>query len=1236
MSDRTDLTRWIRAGLTRFRYIDGNAVEYLEILRQQLVRHFVDSNTTESSWLKPAEEIPENEEELNNETLIQRRERLGRKQERILEMYHQDRRDWGWEISRTFARACHILTEHSNAYANEEYLGTATQWEHVRRLVEMLDYHPAPPASAYTRLSFESKENKSGIVPKGFKVQHSPETGGPKIIFETLEDIFIDSALNELRPKGWDKSDVPDASLPGGSSSSSEKLMFSNIAEGEVINLQGVGDTWSIQLNTLTHPESFKIKDFLDLDPENPGIILDPEDDGYKFEPNVDPGAEIGVIRLRELRAKASAICNFELEEGWSDITNWLLTRIASELPESLAEQTGKSLTEVKALQLEIDLIGAYLDHDVYKRAKLKDLIAPSGSKKKDAGIPQSVPTAWRVEKKPKVVEGQVAMIFHESNNKAEAATVNKVSESEGKIDLLLDQVDYSWTKWIKSEVALYVSPRWKRKCWLNGDNVIRTIEPHGLRKGAYICWNANDVPEKTSNIDDWRYAKVIEADKRNLRLEVNGPLPHEGAKIIVAIPFDELEDGSIVPADMKEYGVVSGEALEAIDPEFLDVASDSTAESLFKLAEPNTGVDGNAPPMMPPGALDFGSFLFPSPMLPIDLVKAAVKLLLSMGIMVIPSTGIHVFKFMSPAEVDSAAADIVAKVDQALLDLEGFEWKVDDPLNDIIAILAPPEEQSLPLFKTISEALAKQLDDLDSPLLGIPQQPNVKAIVEASEPLYMFDGKPEELVNNEWVVGRFDDGLRGLKIRSITEFSDDDKTESFSVSFSNLVGNEGELQKVYADFRGPLIAEGASVNETQIVSEEIELEDVPDSLKVGDNVFLTAENKEPIAATIASIDGNTISTNPSAEGFTKGELQILANVVLAGHGESKPAKILGSGDAAKSNQEFTLEVDHVSFPPDTTMSSGVAAAIEVEVAGRVWEQVSSLKDSTSGDHHYAIRMSEEGSVKVLFGDGEYGRRLPTGKNNIRVRYRVGNGLAGNVAAGGLEKPVNPHPLIKTIKQPLGAEGGGDMEDVTSLRENAPPTLLALERAVSLSDFAHLAASQSSVWQAKAYSQILHGGRTESVNVVIVPADGVQSVESLKTIRLLLQKHALPGVLVTVEDFSEYKKIFSIAAKVRVKTDEFVPEEVVKAVASALTVHFTLKNRKLGEHLYLSDAYKIVEWVKGVENSICEILEQPSESDVSKRKKALQIIRAENVKTVIYLDTDAGSTLEVSHEEYQP
>jgi len=104
-----DLTRWNRAGLTRFRYVDGNALTFLEDLRAELAARF------------PEWEIDQRK-------------------------YDEPSSDWAWEIVRAFARAGHVLGEHIDAYANEGFLRTATQWDSVRKLVAMLDVHPAPPA----------------------------------------------------------------------------------------------------------------------------------------------------------------------------------------------------------------------------------------------------------------------------------------------------------------------------------------------------------------------------------------------------------------------------------------------------------------------------------------------------------------------------------------------------------------------------------------------------------------------------------------------------------------------------------------------------------------------------------------------------------------------------------------------------------------------------------------------------------------------------------------------------------------------------------------------------------------------------------------------------------------------------------------------------------------------------------------------------------------------------------
>jgi hypothetical protein len=241
----------------------------------------------------------------------------------------------------------------------------------------------------------------------------------------------------------------------------------------------------------------------------------------------------------------------------------------------------------------------------------------------------------------------------------------------------------------------------------------------------------------------------------------------------------------------------------------------------------------------------------------------------------------------------------------------------------------------------------------------------------------------------------------------------------------------------------------------------------------------------------------------------------------------------------------------------------------------------------------------------------------------VRVRYRVGSGLAGNVAAHSLEKPVSQHPLVESVLQPVQAAGGGDMESAASLRENAPPTLLALERAVSLSDFADLATGRSNIWQAHARSEYAHTGGMERVAVTVVPAGGAWSLDVKEDVRGFLQAHALPGVQVSVAEFTAATD-FEMKVTIRVKSAEYLPAEIVKAVKAALADCFSLKNRKLGGNLYLSEVYKIVEGVKGVENSVCRLIREGD---------TLQVIKATDECTVVYLDP---LKLKVDSEEYLP
>ena len=58
------------------------------------------------------------------------------------------------------------------------------------------------------------------------------------------------------------------------------------------------------------------------------------------------------------------------------------------------------------------------------------------------------------------------------------------------------------------------------------------------------------------------------------------------------------------------------------------------------------------------------------------------------------------------------------------------------------------------------------------------------------------------------------------------------------------------------------------------------------------------------------------------------------------------------------------------------------------------WTAVSDFEQSGPEDRHYQIRVGNEGQVEITFGDGERGRRPPTG-HTMCLAYRFGRRFEG-------------------------------------------------------------------------------------------------------------------------------------------------------------------------------------------------------------------------------------------------
>ena len=91
-----------------------------------------------------------------------------------------------------------ILSYYQERIANEAFIRTAQLRESVIRQCKLIDYKLTPGVSATTFVQFIAEKDRSGTISTGFKLLTKPISGKEPLVFETDEEIFISSKLNDI------------------------------------------------------------------------------------------------------------------------------------------------------------------------------------------------------------------------------------------------------------------------------------------------------------------------------------------------------------------------------------------------------------------------------------------------------------------------------------------------------------------------------------------------------------------------------------------------------------------------------------------------------------------------------------------------------------------------------------------------------------------------------------------------------------------------------------------------------------------------------------------------------------------------------------------------------------------------------------------------------------------------------------------------------------------------------
>ena len=169
-------------------------------------------------------------------------------------------------------------------------------------------------------------------------------------------------------------------------------------------------------------------------------------------------------------------------------------------------------------------------------------------------------------------------------------------------------------------------------------------------------------------------------------------------------------------------------------------------------------------------------------------------------------------------------------------------------------------------------------------------------------------------------------------------------------------------------------------------------------------------------------------------------------------------------------------------------------------------------------------------------------------------------------------------PGLNSAINPLAAEGADEPESLTDARENAPLTVVTLDRVVSLEDYESFSRGYAGI--AKALATWTWDGRTRGVFLTVAGARGA-AVSSPLAQQLVNAIHRAGDPFVPVRVASYKSARFRVVARIAVHPDH-EPDRVRDGVSAAWRAAFSFEQRGFGQPVILSEVIALGHAVPGV------------------------------------------------------
>lgn len=253
------------------------------------------------------------------------------------------------------------------------------------------------------------------------------------------------------------------------------------------------------------------------------------------------------------------------------------------------------------------------------------------------------------------------------------------------------------------------------------------------------------------------------------------------------------------------------------------------------------------------------------------------------------------------------------------------------------------------------------------------------------------------------------------------------------------------------------------------------------------------------------------------------------------------------------------------------------------------WRPVRDLLNSDMLAYEFVVETENDGSPYIRFGSQvTRAGRVPAGgtednPEDFSATYRTGNGEKGNVGAETISAIVWDTNAISAVRNPIGARGGLEPEDVEKVRQFAPTAFLKQERAVTEKDYEEVLARRNDIQKARA--TIRWTGSWHTVFVAIDRLGGLEvDTDFEQEISNYLETYRLAGY--DVEVHGPVYVPLQISLRVTASKGYF-REHVEKALKEAFGSRgegfFHPDNFTFGQPVFLSQIYATAARVPGVQ-----------------------------------------------------